>query len=323
MPANTPANLPGNLPAGLTVRPIRPDDIEAIHAQMAAYTTRLLGYPKHSLDNVADYLRNPALSLATDSWLVFDGTEIVGTSSALLHIGTDRISLDVFAADRVVAGWLLDNGTAHCSTMSTGLDEVTVKVGVLREDEAMVALLSERGMTLETSHQRMRIDHEPTLEAPPAPAGVAVRRGTFDDATRRAAHQVIATTFADQPGAVPPPYDDWLASREARSTFDWSLMTLLEIDGRAVAARECSDNFVASEDCGYIGRLAVLAEARGRGLAKYLLRDQFALDAAAGRSGTMLHVDNSNPTPAVGLYLGVGMRPTVTSDIWTQVIPAR
>jgi mycothiol synthase len=314
--------MPTNLPAGLTVRPIRPDDVEAIYAQMAAYTTRLLGFPKHSLDDVATYLCDPAFNLATDSWLVLDGSEIVGTSSTLLHGGPDRVTLDVFAADPVIASWLLDNGLAHCSTMSTGRDEVTVSVGVLREDEAMGVLLSDRGMTLETSIQRMRIDHEPTLEAPPTPAGVAVRRGTFDDATRRAAHQVIALTFADQPSSVPRPYDDWLASREARSTFNWSQMTLLEIDGRAVAVRECNDNFVKSENCGYVGRLAVLAEARGRGLAKYLLRDQFALDAAAGRSGTMLHVDNSNPTAAVGLYLGVGMRPTVTSDIWTQVIPA-
>ena len=322
MTANLPASPPGNLPAGLTVRPIEPGDFEAIYAQMAAYTTRLLGYPKHSLDDVANYLGAPALNLATDSWLVFVGSEIVGTSSALLHAGTDRISLDVVADDPAIANWLMDNGTARCSTMSTDLDEVTVCLRVLREDEATAAMAGDRGMTLERSIQRMRIDHDATLEAPPTPAGVAVRRGTFDDTTRRAAHQLIATTFADQPSAVPPPYDDWLASREARSTFDWSQITLLEIDGQAVAVRECSDNFVSNENCGYVGRLAVLAEARGRGLAKYLLRDQFALDAAAGRSGTMLHVDSSNPTPAVDLYVGIGMRPTVINDIWTQAIPA-
>jgi GNAT superfamily N-acetyltransferase len=93
------------------------------------------------------------------------------------------------------------------------------------------------------------------------------------------------------------------------------MTTLLELDGRAVALRECTDQFVEDEDCGYIGRLGVLEEARGKGLATFLLRDQFALDAAAGRTGTILHVDTNNPTPALGLYLSVSMRAELVMDV--------
>ena len=57
-------------------------------------------------------------------------------------------------------------------------------------------------------------------------------------------------------------------------------------------------------------------EARGRGLAKYLLRHAFAVDAAAGLDGTLLHVDTNNPTSALGLYESVGMRPVWTGELW-------
>jgi ribosomal protein S18 acetylase RimI-like enzyme len=158
------------------------------------------------------------------------------------------------------------------------------------------------------------------VEPPTVPDGVTVHRGGFDETIRRAGHQVIAESFATQPGSVPRPYDEWVVSRESRSTFDWSCLTVLELDGRPAAVREWDRNFVSTENCGYIGRIGVLPEARGRGLAKYLLKDQFALDAAAGLTGTILHVDTSNPTPAVALYRAVGMRPDIVNDVWSRTL---
>lgn len=68
--------------------------------------------------------------------------------------------------------------------------------------------------------------------------------------------------------------------------------------------------------------LGVVEEYRGRGLAKFLLRDAFALDTAAGRTGTILLVDTNNPTPALGFYLSVGMLPTLIVDGWRHTLPA-
>ena len=321
----------GELPAGLTVRAIQDGDIPAITALMGSYSSKLLGFAKFSLEDVANYLRDPALVPESDTWLVFDGTELVGCATSSLY-GT-RVELDVTAADPAVAAWLLDTANDRANQQAAeiarredrALDErsgVTVGLGILREDKLLPGLAEARGFKVGTTIQRMEIRHPTPPEAPAVPDGVTLTRGAFDDATRRAAHQVIAEAFADQPTAVPRPYDDWVASREARSTFDWSQLTLLELDGRPVAMRECNDNFVTSENCGYVGRLAVLAEARGRGLAAFLLRDAFAEDAAAGRAGTILHVDSSNPTPAVQLYLHVGMRPKVMTDIWRRTVGA-
>jgi ribosomal protein S18 acetylase RimI-like enzyme len=304
------------LPAGLTVRPIQLTDSEAITALMGAQTSKLLGFPKHSLEDVANYLRDPALDLDQDTWVVFDGAELVGTGTASLFGG--RIDLDVVAGDPAVAAWLLDTAINRAHEQAPTI-EITVGLTMLRDDKLLPGLAAARGFKLGTTIQRMEIRPTGPVEEPAVPDGIVIRRGASDDATRRAAHQVLAEAFADQPTSVPRPYDEWVASRESRSTFDWSQVTVLELDGRAVAMRECNDNFVSSENCGYIGRLAVLAETRGRGLATFLLRDAFAADLAAGRTGTILHVDSSNPTPAVQLYLSVGMRPTVVSDVWRRM----
>jgi hypothetical protein len=39
-------------------------------------------------------------------------------------------------------------------------------------------------------------------------------------------------------------------------------------------------------------------------------------------AGTILHVDTNNVTPAVDLYLGVGMRPVLAIDVWRGLVPA-
>ncbi|WP_432949952.1 GNAT family N-acetyltransferase [Kribbella sp. CA-253562] len=311
------------LPAGLTVRPAELADAEAIAAQMGAYTSALLGFPKHSLENVADYLRDPAMDLAHGSWLVHDGDKLVGSATAVLQRDRAQVDLDVFAADPAVAEWLFDAAIDGANTQAGAhaLAGVQLHFGQLEQDRAAGRMAAARGFAVKTSIQLMRIDHTTATPPPEPPAGVKLRVGAFDEATKRAAHAVIAGAFDTQPGAAPRPYDDWVASRESRSAFDWSQLTVAELNGEPVGVRECSDNFRSSDNCNYIGRLGVLPQARGRGLAKFLLRDQFARDAAAGLTGTMLHVDSSNPTPAVGLYLGVGMRPTVVTDIWEKHVP--
>ncbi|GAB3820684.1 GNAT family N-acetyltransferase [Kribbella italica] len=310
------------LPAGLTVQPAELADAAAITAQMAAYTTPMLGFPKHSYENVADYLRDPAIELASGSWLVHDGDELVGSATAVLTGARPQVDLDVFAADPAVAAWLFATASARAVDLArtAGLPEVKLHFGQLEQDATTGRMLADAGFDRSTAIHLMRINHTTPAPAPEPPAGVKLQVGAFDDATKRAAHRVIAESFATQPGAVPRPYDEWVASRESRSAFDWSQLTVAELDGEAVGVRECGDQFVSSDNCNYIGRLGVLESARGRGLAKFLLRDQFARDAAAGRTGTTLHVDTNNPTPALGLYLSVGMRPTVVTHIWEKQI---
>ncbi|MFK4089730.1 GNAT family N-acetyltransferase [Kribbella sp. NPDC020789] len=304
------------LPDTFTVRPPAEADAPAVFGLVAAYNTAVVGFADYTLDDAVDELTEPGFDPATDGWLVFDGNQLVGYGSVFGKGEFRILDMDAVTSDPAVEAYLLTQITRRGRELAAahGHSSVQLDTGVYRQDAARRERLEERGYVRGTTFHRMRIDHPGPQPAPEPPAGVVVRRGTPDEASQRAAHDVLNQAFAGQYGFETRPFEEWRASHEAQSTFDWAGITLLEIDGHAVALRECTDAFVEDENCNYIGRLAVLEEARGRGLAKFLLRDQFALDAAAGRTGTILHVDTNNPTPALGLYLSVGMRESLVID---------
>ncbi|HEY3509612.1 MULTISPECIES: GNAT family N-acetyltransferase [Kribbella] len=305
-----------SLPSGYTWRPMRLQDASVVAERSAAYTSALLGFAKHSPEDVANYLRDPGTNPATDGWMVFGPNGFAGSATAVPITGGSHVTVDILGTEPAVLDWLLEQ--AEGRAVAAGGRAAALRVGAIRQDELLPTVLAARGYSIGTSVHRMRISFDGPVAEPVVPDGIVVRRGAPDEASRRAAHAVLMEAFADQPGTLPRPFDAWVASRESRSTFDWSQVTILEQAGQAVAMTECNDNFVSTDNCGYVGRLAVVSSARGRGLAKYLLRNAFAVDSAAGRSGTILHVDTNNPTPAVALYTGVGMRPDLISDIWTR-----
>ncbi|TDD21860.1 GNAT family N-acetyltransferase [Kribbella turkmenica] len=256
---------------GFTVRPMSVDDAALIGERSSACTSALLGFAKHSAEDVANYLRDPGFPPETDGWVVLDRRgEFAGSATAAVNSDGSRVNLEVLSEVPEVAGWLLDRGLERARQAGPG--EVVVSVGVIQQDEFLAKIVADRGFTVGTSVHRMRITFDGPVERPPVPPGAVVRRGAFDDTTRRAAHAVLEEAFSSQPGADPRPYDEWAASRESRSTFDWSRLTTVELDGR---------------------------------------------------SGTILHVDTSNPTPALRLYTSAGMHPDLTSTIWRRTVRTR
>jgi len=283
---------------------------------VAAYNAAVVGFADYTLDDAVDELTEPGFEPETDGWLVFDGDRLVGYGSIFGKGEFQVLDMDAVTSDPLVEAYLLGVITRRAQELGAahGHTSVQLDTGVYRQDSGRRERLESYGYVRGTTFHRMRIDHSGPVAVPEVPAGVTVRRGTPDEQSQREAHAVLVEAFEGQYGFEKRPFEEWRASHEAQSTFDWSGITLLELEGKAVALCECTDAFVEDENCNYIARLAVLEEARGRGLAKYLLRDQFALDAAAGRTGTLLHVDTNNPTPALGLYLAVGMTESLVID---------
>ncbi|GAB2640030.1 GNAT family N-acetyltransferase [Kribbella swartbergensis] len=312
------------LPQAFTVRPPTKADAEAVLGLVSAYNTAVVGFADYTLDDAVDALGEPGFEPETDGWLVFEGETPVGYGWVFGKGDRRQLDMDLFTADPVVESYLLGEIIRRAGEIARahGHSAVQLDAVVYRADDARRRRLSGEGFAAGTTYHRMRIDHAGPVEPPEVPAGVTVRRGAPDEASRRAAHAVMTRSFEGQFGFTPRPFEEWHAAHENHSAFDWSGVTLLEEDGRPVALRETNDQFLEDENCGYIGRLAVLPEARGRGLAKYLLRDQFALDAAAGLAGTLLHVDTNNPTPALDLYLSVGMTAALVIDVWRLEVPA-
>jgi mycothiol synthase len=312
-----------NLPAPERAhRPAELSDAEAIVEMVSAYNTAIVGFADVTLDDIRDDLVEPGFDRARDSWLVLEPSgRLTGYGWACANGDSDRIDIDVITADPEAAAWLLDRvcGRAREMGRERSHQKVVLDKGIYREDP-MRSLLEARGFARATTFQRMRIDHAGVVAQPEVPPGLTIREAT-DDATRRAAHEVQTAAFADHFGWVAKSYAEWLDLHEAKSKFTWSQLWVADLDGRPVGICERTDQFIEDEDCGYVASIGVLPEARGRGIASYLLRRSFAEDAAAGRTGTILHVDANNTTPAVGLYESVGMRSVLIVDIWQTTLP--
>ncbi|MGH3735380.1 MAG: GNAT family N-acetyltransferase [Micromonosporaceae bacterium] len=306
------------LPAGYVSRAPSLADADAILDLVSAYNTGIVGFADYTLDDVRHGLTEPGFDPATDGWLVLDDNGCpVGYGWALGSEDGTLVDVEALSADPAVAAWLLDRALVRAAELgrSRGHDRITVDRGVYRDDETARRLSAGRGFTVGTTYHRMRIDHDGPVAPPEPPPGVTLRDAT-DETVRRTAYQVMTAAFADHYGETATSYADWLALREARATFDWARLTVLERDGVPVAVCERTDQFVEDENCGYVIKIGTLPAARGQGLARYLLRRTFAADAAAGRAGTLLHVDTNNTTPALGLYTSVGMRPVLVIDVW-------
>ncbi|MET8145962.1 GNAT family N-acetyltransferase [Sphaerisporangium sp. NPDC005288] len=292
------------------IRRPAPHDAPAVYEVVSACDTAVLGHPDMTPDDVADVLADPALDLEHDAWLVLrreDGGP-AGWAYALRQ-GEDVVEIEVCSREEEVRAWLWD-------TVLDRARRVTAEIAVYRQDEAKRAEAAARGFAPATSFHRLRADHAEV--EPGSLPGVTVHPAAGSEERMRAAHRVHQEGFAEHFGFVPKEYARWKADFEASSTHDWSQLMLAEVDGVPAAMLLGSDMFAADENCGYVRILSVLPEFRGRGLGRLLLKRAFAADARRGRAGTYLHVDAGNTTPALDLYLSVGMRPVLAIDVWRR-----
>ena len=315
------------LPEGFTWRrPGAPEDeAPAVFALVAACNEAVIGEADWTLDDTIEQLGDPGLEPGHDTWLVHDDDGTLVGFACVQHEGGDQVAAEVFTSDDELARWLLARITERADELarSAGHGSATIIFGVYRQDEARRALLAAHGYESATTFHRMRIDHDAAAppQPPLAPPDVVIRQGPGDETFRRTAYELKETSFRDHFGYVVEHYDRWHAQVEASPLRDWDQLWVADVEGEPAAMLHANDGFVADAGCGYVSHIGVLPEHRGRGLAKLLLRTAFAADAARGRAGTILHVDTNNPTPALDLYLGLGMRPVLVIDAWRRPPP--
>ena len=193
--------------------------------------------------------------------------------------------------------------------------------GVEEEDEELAAALRARGFRPARRFWFMQIDFDEAGAPDPdpaAPAGVEIVKAT-DPEELRALHEVVTESFADHWGESPQGLAEYLEAHRSLPGHDPGLWWLAMLDGRPAAA--CIQSRGKEPiGYGYVDTLGVAAWARGRGLAKYLLRLAFADCARRGLAGCILEVDAESPTHADELYRSVGMAPKATVDAYLRPV---
>lgn len=191
--------------------------------------------------------------------------------------------------------------------------------GSYRADPLWRAALEKLGMRPVRAFERLRLDHGPAVVEPAPPDGV-VARPAAGIGDLRIVHRLHLESFADHwGGEAQRPFDEWLTWQRSDGGYREDLWTIAELDGEPVAFSAGSD-VRADFGCSFVTYLGVLRHARGRGIATYLLRREFALSAARGFSATEIAVDSTSQTGADRLYRSVGMVPYRIVDLWLAPI---
>lgn len=306
------------LPNGFGWRRPTVDDAEAIFDVMTRHNTPLVGSADITLPEVRDELVDPSWDPTSSAWLILDETETAAAYGWAYNTGGgDIVNIALFGPE-VLARWLWEQllDRAREIGAAAGHREIKVDVDIYQNDAMQQSFARSFGFAPATTVQRMRIDFDGPPEEPVVPDGVVVRVGPGDEAFRREAHYVSKTAFVEHFGFVERTFEDWHASIDSAQVSDWAQLRVAYVDDEPVAMVRGGNHFVGDENRGYVVTVAVLPKARGRGLAKLLLRQAFADDYRRGRRGTVLHVDSNNVTPAVDLYLSVGMEPVLAMDVW-------
>lgn len=312
------------LPAAYTAHRATLDDVEKIFDVQAAHNVPVCGDPNSTAEEVADELVEPGFDLDADGWLVNDASgRAVAWGWAFRKEESANVDIAVFArpGSDGAAAWLWDAVQARAVEIVRDLGHpiAVVDSAVFRADERIRSLCEAHGYAPATTFVRLRIDHDGDVPLPDSPLSLELRTADDPD-VRRDAHAVREEGFSDHFGVVPSSYESWVRVREASGSHDWRLVHVAYIDGEPAAMLLRTNAFVPDENCGYVQSLATRPAFQGRGLGRFLLRYAFAADAADGRVGTLLHVDTDPKRPALGLYLGAGMRPIQTIDVWRRTI---
>lgn len=319
------------LPSGYAARPLEfvdvdglPDgpDVDLAYAVVSAADVGVIGHAEDSREAIRANLTNPDAQRTEHRLVLTDAGEPVGLLVIEKDTATRTFFVDSYAAPshgHRVLGGLVAMGTSAAERLR-GEGQWNAEAGVFAQDEAYIEILEAAGFREVRRFWRMVIDLGPEHEGvPTAPAGVT-RTVVATDDDRRLLHRIDEESFAEHFGFAPRPYEEFLSwfggRRDARTDLWW----LAWLDGQPVGLCVMDDSHV-ERGAGHVRTLGVLREARGRGIASWLLHSAFAQAAREGRRAVTLTVDAENTTGATALYEGVGMRAEQVILLYRRPLP--
>jgi GNAT superfamily N-acetyltransferase len=287
------------LPPGLTARPLRMEDAEAVFRLMETSEEHDVGEAAIDLEDVVSHWQRPSFDLAAQAIGVVSGDELI----AFGEVSKGRYaeaSVALSWRGRGIGTWLAAWTQAEARRQGGSL----VGMPVPRASDGD-RLLESLGYHVAWTAWVLELPRGAAIEPQPLPEGYAMR--AFQPGEERAVHQVVEDAFNEWPDRTPNPFQDWEAEVVRRPGFEPRHLRVVSDPAGAVVGVGW---VLPSRDSGYVMSLAVRKDERGRGLARALLVDCFAVSRAAGMARAELSTDSR--TGALGLYERVGMVITQT-----------
>jgi mycothiol synthase len=291
-----------DLPTGLTSRPLTLEDAPAVHAAIEAEELVDLGEAEMTLEDVLADWQRPSYDIGASTIGVFDDDRLVGYGDLS---GGDVAYTAVLPEHQgrgigtAIAGWL------QAKARAAGEARIGTQVP---QGGAADRLMADLGYELRWTAWDLELPEGADLSAEPLPDGYTLRDATESD--RAAAWTLIEDAFLEWSGRDRMTIEDFGARVWQRPGFaPWNLRLLENPDGELVGAVHV---FLAG-DSGYVARIVVRPDHRGRRLAPPMLVDAFAL--AREHGATRCYLSTDTRAGARGLYEKVGM---VVASTWVN-----
>jgi len=302
-----PAVIP-DLPGGLTAAPYTFEDLDAVFTVAAAQQQHDLGrVDVERADFEADWQRS-SFDFATMTMGVrdpADGDRLVAWAEL---VGAGRGDAGVLPDYRrrgigtALARWLEETARTH------GYTEIR---GPVPEGSDGDRLLEKLGYDVRWTSWVLQLPAGATVPHREVPPGYQIRAATPDD--YEAVWNLVEDAFLEWSVREREPFEDFLAVTVRRPGHEpWMLRVVTDPAGEVVGTAMLIMAGDPVEE-GYIERLAVRKDQRGRGLAQALLVDAFEQGRQHGAPRSGLSTDSR--TGALGLYEKVGME---VVDVWVN-----
>ena len=291
-----------DLPAGLTSRSLTLDDAEAVVEVIGAEEVVDLGQAEVTVDEIVGDWQQPRFDLATNTVGVFEGDRLVGYG-------------DVSDGEPTYAAVLPDHrgrgiGTAiarwsQATARANGVPTISSNVP---EGCAADRLLSSLGYRVRWTAWDLELPEGGEIHARPLPDGFTIRDAA--EADREAAWTLLEDAFLEWSDRDRQPLAEFGRRIWGRPNYaPWNLRLLANADGDLVGAVHVH----LADASGYVAKVAVRRDHRGRGLAAPMLVDAF--ERAREHGAVRCYLSTDTRAGARTLYEKVGM---VVSSTWVN-----
>ncbi|MQY10103.1 Mycothiol acetyltransferase [Streptomyces sp. RB5] len=303
------------------VRPATLRDAQLICDLLNEIDLAEIGRAETDLPYVTTGLEHPDADLPHNSWLAFEDDRLVAYGLLWDDSKGERIDIDHYVLpgrdETAVLLFNLMEARATRVAAANGADRAVVHMQLNTRPTLDTALIEARGWQTVRRYHVLTKPVSPAGDPPPdAPPGVTVRDCAAPE-DRRRLHELRQRAMAHHFDFQPQTYEKW-AEDPGVASLDWSLCWIASVDGTDAGILLGRND---REAMGWVSTLAVLEEARGKGLGGHLLRRAFAAFAGRGRDSVGLGVDTRNASGALGLYERHGMGLHFAVDTWEVTIP--